>query len=119
MGPATEATVRALVSVEDAREDKMLVAVINAVNFRVQAYRIVKEYVNGLADPIPENTVWPADIAYGCDLLAARLFSRRNSPEGVADFTAGADGGAVYIQRNDPDIAQLLRLGAHRQLTVG
>ena len=119
MGPATEATVRALISVEDARDDTVLTAVINAVNVRVQDYRVVKQFVTGLPDPLPENPAWPADIAYGCNLLAARLFSRRNSPEGVADFTAGADGGAVYIQRNDPDIAQLLRLGAHRQLTVG
>lgn len=119
MGPATEATVRALVSVEDNRDDTVLTAVINAVNVQAQRFRVVAEYVAGLPDPVPADTKWPADIAYGCDLLASRLFSRRNSPEGVADFTASADGGAVYIQRNDPDIAQLLRLGAHRQLTVG
>jgi hypothetical protein len=59
---------------------------------------------------------WPADVVAGANLLAIRLFSRRNSPAGVAVF--GAEG-AAYVSRNDPDVAQLLQLGAYTQPRVG
>jgi hypothetical protein len=48
--------------------------------------------------------------ALGAAMLGARLYRRRNSPEGVATFTAD---GAVYVQRNDPDVAMLLGIGAY------
>ena len=119
VGPATEPVVRALVTVYDNADDVLLTAAINAVNVHVQGLRSVDEFVRGLADPIPIATVWPLNLAYGCSLLASRLFSRRNSPEGVSAFTSSADGGAVYIQRNDPDIAMMLGIGAHAKPAVG
>jgi hypothetical protein len=59
---------------------------------------------------------WREDHVRGTVMLAARLWRRRNSPEGVATFTAD---GAVYVQRNDPDIALLLQLGQHAPPVVG
>lgn len=53
----------------------------------------------------------PGQQALGAKMLAARLFRRRNSPGGVENMN---DMSPVYIQRNDPDIALLLRIGAHR-----
>jgi hypothetical protein len=40
----------------------------------------------------------------------------QQSPEGVATFTAD---GAVYVQRNDPDVAMLLGIGAYAPPVVG
>jgi hypothetical protein len=54
--------------------------------------------------------------AQGALLLAARLWRRRNSPEGVATFTSD---GAVYVQRNDPDVAQYLGIGHYAPPVVG
>jgi hypothetical protein len=52
----------------------------------------------------------------GAKLLGARLYRRRNSPEGVATFAAE---GAVYVQRNDPDIAMTLGIGQYAPPVVG
>lgn len=59
---------------------------------------------------------WPARITYGATLLGARWFRRKNSPAGVEAF---GEMGALYVMRNDPDIAQLLRLGPYAVPGVG
>lgn len=59
---------------------------------------------------------WPAHRHEGAVMLAARLHRRRNSPSGVEAFN---EMGAVYVQRNDPDVALLLGLGAHTEPRVG
>lgn len=38
-------------------------------------------------------------------LVAARLWERRNSPQGVA---GGFEGGPIYVRFKDPDVEQLL-----------
>lgn len=53
---------------------------------------------------------------FGATMLAARWYRRRNSPEGVA--TMGQET-PVYVQRNDPDLAQLLGIGAYAPPVVG
>lgn len=58
----------------------------------------------------------PAAQALGATMLAARLYRRRNSPEGVASFTQD---GAVYVQKSDPDVAMLLGLGSWSMPVVG
>jgi hypothetical protein len=58
----------------------------------------------------------PAAQALGATMLAARLYRRRNSPEGVASFTQD---GAVYVQKSDPDVAMLLGLGSWSTPVVG
>jgi len=70
--------------------------------------------VNALVPRMSSN---PADaVTLGATMLAARLWRRRNSPEGVAAFTAD---GAVYVSRNDPDVALLLGIGAYAPPVVG
>jgi hypothetical protein len=45
------------------------------------------------------------DVRRACVMLTARLFSRRNSPEGAAGF---GDFGVVRVTRIDPDIEAML-----------
>jgi hypothetical protein len=58
----------------------------------------------------------PASRTLGATMLGARLYRRRNSIDGVATFTAE---GAAYVQRNDPDVAMLLGIGAYAPPVVG
>lgn len=58
-------------------------------------------------DPVPDPFEWPRRYRVGARMLAARLYRRRNSAEGVATFSGE---GVLYVRRNDPDIATLLRL---------
>ena len=51
----------------------------------------------------------PASATHGALMLAARLYRRRNSPNGLEAFSAD---GAVYVSRYDSDVAMLLRLSA-------
>lgn len=64
-------------------------------------------------DPPP---AWPDSVVLGATMLACRLWRRKDSPSGVETF---ADQGAVYVSRNDPDVAQLLRLGSYTPPMVG
>jgi hypothetical protein len=66
---------------------------------------------------VPRMATTPPDAqALGAKMLGARLYRRRNTPEGVATF---ASEGAVYVSRNDPDVALLLGLGAYAPPVVG
>jgi hypothetical protein len=67
--------------------------------------------------PVPTDGVWPADVELGTRMLAGRLYSRRLSPQGVLEGLS-AEGG-VYVRRNDPDVALLLRLGDYAPPRVG
>jgi len=73
---------------------------------------LVRRWCAAGADPAE----WPADITEGAVMLAARLHRRRNSPAGVESFN---ELGAVYVQRNDPDIAMLLGIGAYLPPRIG
>lgn len=68
-------------------------------------------------DTLEPVTRWADKVELGAVMLAARLVRRRNSPQGVAAFTEV--GGAAYVSRMDPDVAQLLRLGAYAAPQVG
>lgn len=59
---------------------------------------------------------WPDRKVQGAVMLAARVARRRNSPSGVESF---GELGPVYVQRNDPDIAQLLGLGHYAKPAIG
>lgn len=88
-------------------------AVVDAVNdwFTDQLGRTPKPNADATAW-LP----WQARYVEGCTLLACRLYTRRNSPAGVATF--GAEG-AVYVSRNDPDVAMMLAIGAYTKPRVG
>ena len=68
-------------------------------------------------DTLEPVTRWAKKVELGAVMLAARLVRRRNSPQGVAAFTA--EGGAAYVSRTDPDVAQMLRIGKHAAPQVG
>ena len=64
----------------------------------------------------PTDDLERADHDLAATMLAARLYRRRNSPEGVQAMT---DAGAWYVARTDPDIARLLRIDQYITPQVG
>lgn len=104
-GPTSAASVAAWLKDGDADAADKYEAVAAAVNAVVKRWHV----------PRADGT-WKDDHSLGATMLAARLWRRRNSPEGVATFTGD---GAVYVQRNDPDVALLLQLGQHAPPVVG
>lgn len=120
VGPATEATVRDLLGLaeSDDLQNPSLELAINAANVFVSRLPIVVDDLLADVDLVnpPAEFAWTHDVVQGSTMLAARIFKRRNSTEGVAAF---GDQGAIYVQRNDPDVAMLLRIGAYARPAVG
>lgn len=86
-------------------DDPTVVDVTAAVNVLVENAPAARR----MADPDdPDATVWADDTYLGALMYAARLVRRANSPAGIEAFL---ESGVAYVQRNDPDVAQLLRLG--------
>lgn len=110
-GPATLAGTKAQLSITDSRDDLGIQDVVDAVNARVRRWDHLAAGVVGV-----EPEAWPHDTKRGADMLAARLFRRKDTPAGVASF---GEGGAVYVMRTDPDVALLLRLGPYAPPQVG
>jgi hypothetical protein len=115
-GPALVAPVlRALGLPEDlpdtAPADPRLLDVIDAVD-------AVNALCAGRLSADPVTGEWAPNHRYGARLLAARLYRRKDSPAGVLPFGQFGEG-AAYVQRNDPDVAQLLGLGAYAKPAVG
>jgi hypothetical protein len=104
-GPATVAAVNTSLKVTDPDDLDELALTVAAVNAVVRRWHVPRS-----------GGEWRPDHVHGAKMLARRLWRRRNSPEGVATFTAD---GAVYVQRNDPDVALLLQLGQHAPPVVG
>lgn len=106
-GPASVAQVKADLSLVGTADDDQLARVVAAVNSRVRVLPVAQ---------LPDDaTEWPAHVERGANMLAARLFRRRNTPTGVE---AIGDTG-LYVRRNDPDIALLLQLGDYAKPAVG
>lgn len=82
--------------------DAELVDLCHAVDEFVRGLPSVVQFVTPLSE-----AAWPYRYSLGARMLGARLWRRRNSPEGVASFTGE---GVIYVRRNDPDIAEQLRL---------
>lgn len=103
----------------DQGDDLALAGSVEAVNAWLDAYAPT---VGGLVelDIVPPATgpgPTPA-AAYGATTLAARLFTTRNSPLGIASFSDL--GGATYVSRYlDVQTQQLLRLGQSTPGRVG
>lgn len=107
-GPATLPEVKAALKVSDDREDVFIGGIVAAVNRKIRRWPIAR-HAAGLDK-------WPEDIMLGATLLASRLYRRRNSPAGFESFNGE---GTAYVQRNDPDIAQMLEIGAYSRPQVG
>lgn len=109
-GPASADGVKLHLGITDNRDDARLAALVGAVNAKVRRWPCV-DVARGAAD-------WAGaeHVVEGANLLASRLFRRKNSPAGVEAF--GADG-LAYVQRQDPDVALLLGLGPWQGPVVG
>lgn len=110
-GPATLAALKLELKLDPPAEtptpeDSRLLAYVNAVNSQVRTWPTAQR--SAAPDTDVEDRTWFSATVLGAVRLCVRLDMRRNSPEGVAAFS---EGGVVYVQRNDPDIAQLLDLG--------
>jgi hypothetical protein len=80
----------------DDDSDALLSEVVEAVNSLVPTWLV--EPANG----------WAAHHHLGATMLAVRLYRRKDSPGGLAQF--GMEG-AAYVAGNWPDVAMLLGLG--------
>lgn len=89
-----------------ATADTELTPVVEAVVDLVESYH----------DAPDEGADWPAYLRQGATMLAARIHRRRHSPAGVE---ALGELGPVYVSRNDPDLAQLLKIGRYAPPRVG
>jgi hypothetical protein len=96
----------------DAARDARLQLRIDAVNSWVRQLPVASEALT-YGTPPP---AWPPHVTMGATMLATRLWRRKDSPSGVETFT---DQGAVYVSRNDPDVAQLLSIGSYSPPVVG
>lgn len=106
-GPAGTTSVLDWLKVADpAAAESEVASVVGAVNAVVRRFVAVPD----------EGQPWPQDVALGARMLAGRLWRRRNSPAGVEAFTGEA---VAYVQRNDPDVALLLGMGAYAPPMVG
>jgi len=85
-------SLRAMTGVKSTSDDKVLATCLEAAGTWV--YDRVR----------PSDVRYP-DVAQAVLLLAARLYKRRLSPEGVAGWQ---DLGAIRVQTKDPDIERLL-----------
>lgn len=103
--PTTTAAVKAHLKITDTTDDEAIDSAVAAVNVFVR--RTEKARRISVVTPEPDPNDWPADLIQGATMLAARLFKRRNSPNGVEAFAVA---GPVYVRRNDPDIGMLLDL---------
>jgi hypothetical protein len=113
-GPATLDGVKTLLKITGTADDQLILAAVDAANAYVWT---LPARVMMYLPTDPPTYQWPADTVLGATMLAGRLYRRRNSPAGVESFSDL--GGAVYVQRNDPDIALLLRTGAYARPMVG
>ncbi len=104
-GPVSLATVKAELSYTnvDAARDARLQLRVDAVNAWVRQLPVASDSLTYGAPP----PAWPSYVTLGGTMLATRLWRRKDSPSGVEAFT---DGTAFYVQRNDPDVARLLKL---------
>ncbi len=107
-GPTTVEAVKTHLAVPDDDDDTFITSIVDAVNTRVRSWPVINDAVDA-AD-------WDADevahIVTGATMLASRLVRRRNSPDGVAAF---GELGPIYVQRSDPDVALLLKLGQYKK----
>lgn len=68
-----------------------------------------------VTDWVPTDRLEKSTTKLGAEMLAARLWRRRQSTTGVETL---GDLGSVYVARHDPDIAQLLCIGNFTPMSV-
>lgn len=122
-GPATLGAAKAQLGITDDRSDVLLTQLVAAVNALIRGQDL---------DEDTWTTAWPctrpargaadwsgpelAHVVSGASMLVARLHQRRNSPLGYEQVRELS---AVYVTRNDPDLAMQLGLGTWRGPQLG
>ena len=112
-GPATRAATKLQLGIPDAdtSNDARVDAIVAAVNGRVLEWPVAAK-ADGLADWTGATV---QDIVLGSNMLAARLYRRRQSPDGVVSLGSDVVGAAL----GDPDIALLLQIDGNTKPAVG
>jgi hypothetical protein len=110
-GPASVPAVKELLKITSTTDDAVIGASVESVN----AWLIRLPYATDTDDAGAVS--WRSDVIMGANLLASRWYRRRFSPAGVESFSDL--GGAVYVQRSDPDIAMMLGIGTYARPVVG
>lgn len=96
--------------------DQDLIRATAATNGYVAGLPIVANLpIDPESDP-PVQIAWTDDIVQGGIMTAARLYRRRNSPNGVEAIT---ESGATYVARFDSDISRLLQLESFQKPMIG
>lgn len=109
-GPATveDVTARLVATGVTVDDTQTLEDIVDSVNDVVRRLPVASRAV--------DQAAWPASVRLGSSQLCLRLWRRKDSMDGVVAFAGDAP---VYVQRNDPDVAQLLELGAYAKPVVG
>lgn len=81
-----------------------------------QVERMRPDLVVVAADGTASLPVADPDVVKGALLLAARLYARKGSPQGLASY---GDFGPAPVSRLDPDIERLLGVGRYARPAVG
>lgn len=115
-GATTAERVKAYLAITDDRDDDALTLVVAAVNDQIVEWCgpptvLVSGDTGDVLDYRPK-------FQQGATMLAARVYRRRNSPNGVEDYGSELQG-AIYTRASDPDVAQLLGLGRYERPAVG
>jgi hypothetical protein len=92
------------------RLNRLVSATVATARRRLCIYTPAADWVDPL---VPETTdlpadvaTWPTEVIQGCIMQAARLYRRKSTPEGIAEFP---DSGLVLtVRRFDPDIEEAL-----------
>lgn len=113
-GATTVAKVKAHLAIADDRDDETLALVVDAVNDQVVQWCGAPSILNTAGDALDYRPKYQQ----GATMLAARVYRRRNSPNGVEDYGSDLQG-AVYTRATDPDVAQMLELGRYERPAVG
>jgi hypothetical protein len=111
--PVTAAAVKKLPYVGselDDDENERLDGIVAAVNSFLRDLPVSDRVRVDTTQEDANLLSWPPRIVEGGLMLAGRLWRRKDTPGGVSVL---GDQGAVYVRRNDPDVALLLELGEH------
>lgn len=103
------------VAAGDLTQDDAIDMYVAATNALVRGLPVTDK---ANTEPAPADWAAPdlSAIVLGADQLAARLYRRKDSAEGVSVIGSSSP---AYVLRDDPDIAQLLQVGAYEKPSVG
>jgi hypothetical protein len=113
-GATTVGRVKAHLAITDDRDNATIQLVVDAVNDQVVQWCGPPSILNAAGDALDYRPKYQQ----GATMLAARVYRRRNSPNGVEDYGSELQG-AIYTRSTDPDVAQMLELGRYERPAVG